>query len=200
VILNDKEIKELAREGMIQPFVAEKIKKVSVTFGYPEKGDRSILSFGLGHFGYDLRLSKKDFKIFRHVPGTVINPKRFNPDNLVDSELQRDEDGEFFIIPGHSYALGVAVEKLEMPDSITAIAIGKSTYARTGLIVNVTPTEAGWKGHLTIEISNSSPADVRVYANEGILQLLFFQGNPCAVGYGDGKYQGQSEEIVLAKI
>ena len=199
MILNDKEITDLARKGMITPFCAEKVRKIAVSSD-PNVDPLNVMSFGLGHFGYDIRLSPKDFKIFRHVPGTVINPKRFNPQNLIDVELNEDEDGQFFIIPGHSYALGVAVEKLKMPNDITAIAIGKSTYARISLIVNVTPTEAGWRGHLTIEISNSCAADARVYANEGILQLLFLRGNPCKVDYGQGKYQDQTEQIVLAKI
>ena len=179
-------------EGLIDPFTPEKVRKISF--------DSPAISFGLGHFGYDLRLSPKDFKIFRHIPGTVINPKAFNPLNLEDAPLHSDEYGDYFIIPGHSYALGVAVERLKMPNDTTAIAIGKSTYARTALIVNVTPTEAGWEGHLTIEISNSSPADVRVFANEGILQLLFFRGNPCNTDYGDGKYQQQGEQVTLARI
>jgi dCTP deaminase len=183
---NDPNIK------LIEPFSPSKLRAT------PDGVE--ALSYGLGHFGYDLRLSSKDFKIFRHIPGTVINPKKFNPLNLVDADLHTDEFGDYYIIPGHSYGLGVAVEKLNMPNDITAIAIGKSTYARAGLIVNVTPTEAGWKGHLTIEISNSCPADVRVFVNEGILQLLFFRGEPCQSSYGDGKYQGQSEQITLARI
>jgi dCTP deaminase len=114
--------------------------------------------------------------------------------------LHHDEYGAYFIIPGHSYGLGVAIERLKLPDYVTALAIGKSTYARLGLIANITPAEAGWEGHLTLEFSNASPADIRVYANEGVVQLLFFTGNPCKIGYGDGKYQGQKEAIVFAKV
>jgi dCTP deaminase len=192
MILNDKEILEsVIQDRMIDPFAAQKVRMI---------GDVPAISYGLGHFGYDLRLSPKDFKIFQHIPGTVINPKQFNPKNLIDAELHHDEWGDYFIIPGHSYGLGVAMERLKIPNDITAIAIGKSTYARTALIINVTPSEAGWEGHLTIEISNSSPADVRVFANEGILQLLFLKGNPCNTAYGDGKYQQQGEQVTLARI
>jgi len=217
MLLNDIEIKELARQGMITPFVPGKVREIITQRapsprilysedGWFNEGDRCFekitkaLSFGLGHFGYDIRLSPKEFKIFRHIPGTVINPKAFNPENLVDAELRHDKYGAYFIIPGHSYGLGVAIEKLKLPAHVTALAIGKSTYARLGLIANLTPAEAGWEGHLTLEFSNSSPADIRVYANEGVVQLLFLTGNPCKVGYGDGKYQGQDEAIVFARI
>jgi dCTP deaminase len=163
---------------------------------------RKAISYGLSSYGYDIRLSSKEFKIFRHIPGTIVNPKNFNSQNLESVELQQDKWGDFFIIPAHSYGLGVAIEKLQMPPNLTAICIGKSTYARAGLIANLTPVEASWIGHLTIEISNSSSADCRVYANEGIAQLLFFQGEECAVNYESrqGKYQNQPEEIVLPLV
>jgi dCTP deaminase len=219
LLLNDTEITELAAAGMINPFVPEKIREIITwpaslakkvytgeEIGWIDATEFNnetrvkALSYGLGHFGYDIRLSSKEFKIFRHIPGTVINPKAFNPQNLVDAELHHDEYGAYFIIPGHSYGLGVAIERLKLPDYVTALAIGKSTYARLGLIANLTPAEAGWEGHLTLEFSNASPADIRVYANEGVVQLLFFTGNPCKIGYGDGKYQGQEETIVFAKV
>ena len=131
-----------------------------------------------------------------------MNPKKFNPDNLEKTILQEDKDGEFFILPAHSYGLGVALEKMKVPENITVICIGKSTYARLGIIVNTTPAEAGWEGHLTLEFSNSSGADCRIYANEGICQLLFFEGDPCSTTYEDrkGKYQNQPEQVTLAKI
>ena len=144
----------------------------------PDNNKKPVLSYGCSSYGYDLRLSPEEFMIFRHVPGTVMNPKKFNPDNLEKTILQKDNDGEFFILPAHSYGLGVALEKMKVPENITVICIGKSTYARLGIIVNTTPAEAGWEGHLTLEFSNSSGADCRTYANEGICQLLFFEGDP----------------------
>jgi dCTP deaminase len=136
------------------------------------------------------------------VPGTVMNPKRFNPANLEPAPLHSDEDGDFFILPAHSYGLGVAVECLRIPDNITCLFIGKSTYARLGQIANLTPGEAGWQGHLTLEFSNSSGADCRIYANEGIVQALFFEGEPCEVTYHDraGKYQHQGHKVVTARV
>jgi dCTP deaminase len=203
MILNDAEIAELASKGMINPFQSRLIREVNVC-GHElmEKQIRKVLSYGLSSYGYDIRLSPEEFKIFKHIPGTVINPKNFNPKNLESVELQSDSWGDYFIIPAHSYGLGVALEKLEMPPDVTAICVGKSTYARVALIANITPSEASWRGHLTLEISNSSSADCRVYANEGICQLLFFRGNPCDTSYQDrqGKYQDQPQKIVLAKV
>lgn len=131
-----------------------------------------------------------------------MNPKRFNPDNLESVELHSDEDGSYFILPSHSYGLGVALEKLSVPPDITVVCLGKSTYARLGIIVNTTPAESGWEGHLTLEFSNSSGADCRIYADEGICQLLFFGGDPCDTTYSDrnGKYQHQPERVVTARI
>jgi len=122
--------------------------------------------------------------------------------NLEKTVLHHDKDGDFFILPAHSYGLGVALEKMKVPENITVICIGKSTYARLGIIVNTTPAEAGWEGHLTLEFSNSSGADCRIYAEEGICQLLFFEGDPCSTTYEDrrGKYQNQPEKVTLAKI
>ena len=194
MILNDSQITERATEGMITPFVPELVRLT-------DDGNQ-LLSYGISSFGYDLRLSRNDFKVFRHVPGTVVDPKCFNPQNLENVSLQTDENGSYFILPARSYGLGVAVEKLSLPPSITAICVGKSTYARCGIIANVTPAEAGWSGHLTLEFSNSSAADCRIYADEGIVQMLFFQGEPCATSYEKrtGKYQGQEEYITLPKV
>lgn len=191
MLLNDIEITRLAQAGMITPYTGTLIREV---------GRRGVISYGASSYGYDLRLSPREFLIFRHVPGTVINPKRFNPANLEPAELHRDEDGEFFILPGHSYGLGVALEHLNLPADVTAQFIGKSTYARCGLIANLTPGEAGWRGHLTLEFSNASGADVRIYANEGVVQAVFFRGEPCATSYEDrrGKYQDQPANVVLA--
>tara|TARA_B100000401_G_scaffold133634_1_gene88449 strand:- start:142 stop:735 length:594 start_codon:yes stop_codon:yes gene_type:complete len=197
MLKNDLWINKKASEGMINPFQSNLVRHLD-----PQNEKKAVLSYGCSSYGYDLRLSSKEFLIFRHVPGTVMNPKKFNPDNLEKTSLHNDDDGEFFILPAHSYGLGVALEKMKVPENITVICIGKSTYARLGIIVNTTPAEAGWEGHLTLEFSNSSGADCRIYANEGICQLLFFEGDPCATTYDDrkGKYQNQPEKVTLAKI
>ena len=193
MIKNDIWIGEMALKGMISPFEKALVRRVN---------DAPVISFGLSSYGYDLRLSANDFRIFRHIPGTVVDPKNFTPDNLEPAKLHQDQFGEYFILPAHSYGLGVALEKISVPNNVTVICIGKSTYARIGLIANLTPAEAGWRGNLTLEFSNSSSADCRVYANEGIVQLLFFEGEPCAVSYDarNGKYQDQSEQVTLARV
>jgi dCTP deaminase len=199
MLKNDKWIiKQAKTNGMIHPFVESLI---SVDPEFPGIFG-NVLSYGVSSFGYDLRLSAKSFRIFQHVPGTVMNPKAFNEENLRDVVLREDEYGEYFILPAHSYGLGVAVERLTIPRSITVVCIGKSTYARMGIILNVTPAESEWSGHLTLEFSNSSGADCRLYANEGVCQALFFEGEDCLTSYGDrsGKYQGQEESVVTARV
>ena len=203
-ILNDRQIAARATAGMISPFVPHLIRKVddSETLGCPFP-PRPVLSYGLSSYGYDIRLSPVEFRVFRHVPGTVIDPKNFNPDNLESVALNHGENGDvWFILPAHSYGLGVALECLSIPDNITVICVGKSTMARAGIIANITPAEAGWCGHLTLEFSNSSSADCRIYANEGIVQLLFLEGERCSVSYRDraGLDQGQLEQVVTAKV
>ncbi|MEB3334134.1 MAG: dCTP deaminase [Cyanobacteriota bacterium] len=197
MLKNDRWIKEQATLGMLEPFQPTLVRHLD-----PEACSGPVLSFGCSSYGYDLRLSAKEFLIFRHVPGTVMNPKRFNPANLEPVSLERDGDGCYFILPAHSYGLGVALEKLRVPPNITVICLGKSTYARLGIIVNTTPAEASWEGHLTLEFSNSSGADCRIYAEEGICQLLFFEGDPCDITYQDraGKYQHQPERVTMARI
>ena len=197
MLKNDLWINQKASEGMIKPFQSNLVRHLD-----PDNKKNPVLSYGCSSYGYDLRLSSKEFLIFRHIPGTVMNPKKFNPNNLEKTTLHHDNDGDFFILPAHSYGLGVALEKMKVPENITVICIGKSTYARLGIIVNTTPAEAGWEGHLTLEFSNSSGADCRIYAEEGICQLLFFEGDPCATTYEDrrGKYQNQPEKVTLAKI
>ena len=191
MLKNDKWIKQMAlEENLLEPFTPHLVRKL--------KTEQPILSYGLSSYGYDIRLSSKEFWIFKHVPGKVLDPKNFNAANLEPAELFTDPNGsKFFILPAHSYGLGVAIEKLKMPDNITCLAIGKSTYARCGIIANTTPAEAGWQGHLTLEFSNSSGADCRVYAQEGIVQLLFFEGEPCQTTYAQrfGKYQNQPEKV-----
>lgn len=193
MLKNDIWIKQMAEKGMITPFQPSQVRQVD---------SNPVISFGLSSFGYDIRLSPKDFRIFRHIPGTVVDPKNFTPDNLETAKLHSDRKDSFFILPAHSYGLGVALERLAMPDNITAICMGKSTMARVGVIANITPVEAGWRGYLTLEFSNSSSADCRVYANEGIVQLLFLEGEPCSVSYHarEGKYQDQSEVVTIARV
>ena len=147
-----------------------------------------------------MRLAADQFKCFKHIPGTIVNPKNFNPLNLQDAPLKTDEYGSFFIAEHHSYSLAYVYEHLVIPSDITVLFIGKSTYARCGIIINTTPGEAGWEGHLTLEISNSSDADVHIYAMEGICQALFFRGKPCLNTYGAGKYQGQKAGVTLARV
>jgi dCTP deaminase len=193
-IKNDRWIRAQAEAGMLRPFVSELVREA--------EGLR-LLSYGCSSYGYDLRLSSKEFWVFRHIPGTVMDPKSFNPANLAPAPLHHDpERGHYFILPAHSYGLGVTVEHIALPRNITALFIGKSTYARCGLIANTTPGEAGWCGHLTLELSNSSSADCRIYADEGIVQALFFEGDPCDVSYSrrNGKYQNQPEAVVTARV
>jgi len=215
VIKNDIWITEMAQQGLISPFepsLIRKVQKAESLSGGSRSSELSqidesiavqpVISYGLSSYGYDIRLSPAEFRIFRHIPGTVVDPKNFNPQNLEPTALHTDANGNYFILPAHSYGLGVALEKLEVPENITVICIGKSTYARCGIIANLTPAEAAWRGHLTLEFSNSSSADCRIYANEGVVQLLFLEGEPCAISYEarQGKYQDQLEIVTLAKV
>ncbi|MBV9385921.1 MAG: dCTP deaminase [Chroococcidiopsidaceae cyanobacterium CP_BM_ER_R8_30] len=189
----------MAEKGMISPFEPNLVRELRTDRALPL---RPAISYGLSSYGYDIRLSPVEFRIFRHIPGTVVDPKNFNPQNLEPTPLHTDENGSYFILPAHSYGLGVALERLEIPENITVICIGKSTYARCGIIANLTPAEAAWRGHLTLEFSNSSSADCRIYANEGVVQLLFFEGEHCAISYEArrGKYQDQTEIVTLPRV
>ena len=213
MIKNDFWIKQNAGQGMIQPFIPELVREhlnydnfdsssENAVEQIIKKPGKKVISYGLSSYGYDIRLSNKDFRIFKHIPGTIIDPKRFSANNLEVVTSHTDETGEYFILPGRSYGLGVALEKLEIPDNITVICIGKSTYARCGIIANLTPGEAGWRGHLTLEFSNSSPADAKIYCNEGVVQLLFFEGEFCETTYEtrNGKYQDQQQRVTIAKV
>ncbi|WOD38616.1 dCTP deaminase [Nodosilinea sp. E11] len=199
MIKNDAWIAKMAAEGMIEPFQPALVRQLAQT---ETSLSQPVISYGLSSYGYDIRLSPAEFRIFRHIPGTVVDPKNFSPANLEPTDLRTDESGSYFILPAHSYGLGVALEKIEVPNNISVICIGKSTYARCGIIANLTPAEAGWRGHLTLEFSNSSSADCRMYANEGVVQLIFFEGEPCQVSYDTrrGKYQDQAEQVTLARI
>ncbi|NJK40632.1 MAG: dCTP deaminase [Acaryochloridaceae cyanobacterium SU_2_1] len=198
MIKNDAWIAKMADQGMIRPFEPQLVRALESEGNMPAR----VISYGLSSYGYDLRLSPREFRVFRHIPGTIVDPKQFNPANLEPAQLHQDDHGSYFILPAHSYGLGVALEHLAVPENVTVICIGKSTYARIGLIANLTPAEAGWRGHLTLEFSNSSSADCRIYANEGIVQLLFFEGEPCTVSYEtrQGKYQDQQEQVTLARL
>jgi dCTP deaminase len=194
-LLNDRSIMlRCSRDKMIEPYEGKLIREVD---------GRKVISYGLSSYGYDLRLSHKDFRVFRHRPGRLVNPKAFEPDFLEQSELIMDDQfGDYFILPGNSYALGSTVERVKMPQNVTAVCVGKSTYARCGIIANVTPIEAGWEGFITLEFSNSSSSDAMVFVGEGAVQLLFFEGKQCMESYSDrqGKYQNQSDGVTLARV
>ena len=193
-ILSDWEIKALSLGGeLISPFVDKVVSE--------EKG-KKILSYGLGSYGYDIRLSPKRCLIFGTPSRGDCDPKNFNPDILKESELREDENGEYFLLPPYGYCLCIAHERLKLPEDITVVPAGKSSYARTGIHCNITPAEGGWEGYLTLQISNSTGLFNRIYANEGITQLLFFRGKSCMVSYKDrkGKYQNQPKEVVCAKV
>lgn len=193
-VLCDKEIRRLAEEEeMIVPFQDHLVSK--------EDG-RRILSYGLSSYGYDIRLSPEQCLIFGRISEGECDPKDFKPEILTNAELLEDEKGKYFLLPPYGYCLGVARERLKLPRDITVVAVGKSTYARSGILVNITPAESGWEGYLTLEISNCTGLFNRIYADEGVTQLLFYRGNPCEVSYQDrkGKYQNQAPEVVFSKV
>jgi dCTP deaminase len=180
-ILPDHEITLLARAGMIEPFEPVQVSKVD---------GRRVLSYGVSSYGYDARVAD-DFKVFTNTYGTIVDPKNFDDRSFVDV---RAKDG-YIIIPPNSFVLGRTVERFRIPRDVLVVCVGKSTYARTGLIVNVTPLEPCWEGHVTLEFSNTTPLPAKLYANEGACQFLFFRGSsPCKTSYSDrkGKYQGQT--------
>jgi len=192
-ILSDQELKTLAEEGMIQPFSDRLIN---------ERDGIKLLSYGLSSYGYDIRLSPSQCLLFGGVQHGMCDVKNFDPEILKETELHEDERGRFFILPPFGYCLGFAMEYIKLPRDITVVAVGKSTYARAGIMANITPAEAGWEGHLTLEISNCTPLFNKIYADEGICQLLFHRGKPCDVSYQErkGKYQNQPAEVVLSRI
>jgi len=193
-ILSDGEIKDLSlNRGMIQPFQDRLIN---------EENGRRLLSYGLSSYGYDIRLSPKQCLVFGRIQSGDCDPKDFDSNILKQVDLLEDEKGQYFLLPPYGYCLGVAEEYLDLPKDVTVVAVGKSTYARSGILVNITPAEATWKGHLTLEISNCTGLFNRIYANEGICQLLFFRGKECEVDYQmrKGKYQGQPKEVVFSQV
>ncbi|HEX6387384.1 MAG TPA: dCTP deaminase [Anaerolineae bacterium] len=179
----DSWIRRMAREcGMIEPFVDGQVRE-------------GVISYGLSSYGYDIRVSD-EFKIFTNVHSVVVDPKNFNPQSFIDYR------GDVCVIPPNSFVLAQTVEYFRIPRDVITICLGKSTYARCGLIVNVTPFEPEWEGYVTLEISNTTPLPARIYANEGIAQVLFFQSDEvCEISYADrkGKYQKQ-QSIMLPRI
>ena len=165
--------------GMIDPFVPEQIGSVN--------GSR-VISYGTSSYGYDIRCSN-EFKIFTNINTAVVDPKNFSDDSFVDF------DGDVCIIPPNSFALARTVEFFRIPRSVLTVCLGKSTYARCGIIVNVTPFEPEWEGYATLEFSNTTPLPAKIYANEGVAQVIFFEASEsCTISYKDrgGKYQGQT--------
>jgi len=179
----DHWIRKMAQEhGMIEPFVDHQVRQ-------------GVISFGVSSYGYDIRVAD-EFKIFTNVYSAIVDPKHFDTQSMVDFK------GEVCIIPPNSFALARTIEYFRIPRDVLTICLGKSTYARCGLIVNVTPFEPEWEGYVTLEISNTTPLPARIYANEGIAQVIFFQADEvCEVSYADkkGKYQHQ-QSIILPKI
>lgn len=171
----DHWIRRMCREhGMIEPFEEKLVRE-------------GVVSFGLSSYGYDVRVAD-EFKIFTNVNSTVVDPKQVDPRNMVDFK------GDVCIVPPNSFALARTVEYFRVPRNVLCVCLGKSTYARCGIITNVTPFEPEWEGHVTLEISNTTPLPAKIYANEGLAQVLFFESDsPCEVSYRDrgGKYQKQ---------
>ena len=183
MIKSDRWIRRQALEkGMIKPFEDRQVRQGGI-------------SFGLSSYGYDIRIAD-EFKIFTNINTTIVDPKSFDPRSFVDYQ------GTVAVIPPNSFALGRSVEYFKIPRNVLTICVGKSTYARCGIITNVTPFEPEWEGYVTLEISNTTPLPAKIYANEGIAQVLFFElDEACETSYADrqGKYQGQ-QGIVLPTV
>lgn len=179
----DHWIRKMALEhGMIEPFIDRQVRE-------------GVISYGVSSYGYDVRVAD-EFKIFTNVYSTMVDPKSFDSNSMVDFK------GEVCIIPPNSFALARTVEHFRIPRGVMTICVGKSTYARCGIIVNVTPFEPEWEGFVTLEISNTTPLPAKIYANEGLAQVIFLEGDePCEISYADkkGKYQHQ-QGILLPKV
>lgn len=172
----------MAGQGMIEPFVESQVRK-------------DVVSFGLSSYGYDIRVAD-EFKVFTNINSTVIDPKAFDRRSFIDLKA------DVCIVPPNSFALARTVEYFRIPRNVLTVCLGKSTYARCGIIVNVTPFEPEWEGTATLEISNTTPLPAKIYANEGIAQVLFFESDEsCEVSYADkhGKYQAQ-RHVTLPRI
>lgn len=181
---SDRWIRQMAKKyGMIEPFEEELVREVD---------GKKVISFGLSSYGYDLRVAE-EFKIFTNLNNSIVDPKDFSSSAFVDIE------SDCCIVPPNSFALARSIEYFRIPRNVLTICIGKSTYARCGIIVNVTPFEPEWEGYVTLEISNTTPLPAKIYANEGLAQVLFFEGaEVCETSYADrgGKYMKQ-EKITL---
>jgi dCTP deaminase len=178
-IKSDKWIRRMAQQGMIEPFEPAQVREVA---------GRRIVSYGTSSYGYDIRCAD-EFKIFTNINSTIVDPKDFDAKNFVDFR------GEVCIIPPNSFALARTVEYFRIPRNVLTICLGKSTYARCGIIVNVTPLEPEWEGHVTLEFSNTTPLPAKIYAGEGCAQVIFIEADEvCETSYRDrgGKYQGQT--------
>ena len=179
----DHWIRKMAQQHkMIEPFADSQVRN-------------GVISFGVSSYGYDIRVAD-EFKIFTNVYSAIVDPKNFDPRSMVDYK------GEVCVIPPNSFALARTIEYFRIPRGVLTICLGKSTYARCGIIVNVTPFEPEWEGFVTLEISNTTPLPAKIYANEGIAQVLFFEADEeCEISYADkkGKYQRQ-QNIVLPKL
>ena len=175
-IKSDGWIRRMATdEGMIEPFTERQVRE-------------GVISYGLSSYGYDMRVSD-EFRIFHNALSPVVDPKAFDERSFVEFQ------GDVCIVPPNSFALARSIEYFRIPRNVLTICVGKSTYARCGIITNVTPFEPEWEGHVTLEISNTTPLPARIYANEGIAQVLFFESDePCEVSYAEkkGKFQGQT--------
>ncbi|MDG2320820.1 MAG: dCTP deaminase [Rhodospirillaceae bacterium] len=182
-VMPDSWIKKMATEhGMIEPFTDQLARE-------------GVISYGLSSYGYDARVSD-EFKIFTNVDNVIVDPKEFSTQGFVDRKT------DTCVIPPNSFALARTVELFRIPRDVLVICLGKSTYARCGIIVNVTPLEPEWEGHVTLEFSNTTPLPARIYANEGACQFIFLKGDSiCDVSYADrkGKYQGQ-QGVTLPKL
>ncbi|HUQ27298.1 MAG TPA: dCTP deaminase [Usitatibacter sp.] len=186
-IKSDKWIRRMAQQhAMIEPFEAGQVR---------EAGGHKIVSYGTSSYGYDVRCSD-EFKVFTNVYSTVVDPKNFDDKSFVDLT------GPVCIIPPNSFALARTVERFKIPRNVLVICLGKSSYARCGIVVNVTPLEPEWEGYVTLEFSNTTPLPAKIYANEGVAQMLFFESDEvCETSYADrgGKYQGQ-KGVTLPKV
>ena len=178
-VKSDRWIRRMAAKGMIEPFEPTQVRAVD---------GRRVVSYGTSSYGYDIRCAP-EFKIFTNINSTIVDPKAFDPSSFVDF------GGNVCIIPPNSFALARTIEYFRIPRNVLTICLGKSTYARCGIIVNVTPLEPEWEGHVTLEFSNTTPLPARIYANEGCAQVIFIESDEvCETSYRDrgGKYQGQT--------
>ena len=185
-IKSDRWIKTMARDhGMIEPFVESQVR---------DDDGESLISYGTSSYGYDVRCAN-EFKVFTNINSAVVDPKSFDENSFIDL------DSEVCVIPPNSFVLARTVEYFRIPRNVLTICLGKSTYARCGIIVNVTPLEPEWEGHVTLEFSNTTPLPAKVYANEGVAQMIFLESDQiCDESYKDrkGKYHGQTG-VTLAK-